>query len=121
MHTGRWVCRWPLGRSFIHVHRGKQAARAAVDPTPSVRWVPVVIYERTVQLAHVAFLTKIRLDNAITTVAHWSPITSTRPIGATGYARLPRGWTVPTRFDLTKGVASITIDPVAVIALLTWV
>jgi hypothetical protein len=57
-------------------------------------------------------------DNAIATVADWSRITS---IGATGYAQLPWGWALPACFDLTEGIAPITIFGVAVIAFLTLI
>jgi hypothetical protein len=59
-----------------------------------------------------------RFDNAITTVADRSCITS---IGATGYARLSWDWTLPACFDLTDGIAPITIVGVAVIAFLTLI
>ena len=97
------------------------ATRAARMATACVRWVPVGIQLHTIQAAEVTLLAQIRLDNAITTIAYRARITTIRYVGATGYARLPWGWTLPAGFDLTAGIAAITIVRVAVIAFLTWV
>ena len=97
------------------------ATRAARMATACVRWVPVGIQLHTIQAAEVTLLAQIRLDNAITTIAYRARITTIRYVGATGYARLPWGWTLPAGFDLTDGIAAITIVRVAVIAFLTWV
>jgi hypothetical protein len=56
----------------------------------------------------------IRFEDPIATIWRRSRVTTIRHISATAYARLARGWTLPSGFDLAKGIAAVIEETIGI-------